>query len=65
MNPFYFITNANNDIMIYVSAIVTQTTTDTLLDYVLRFMEAQNRVSDKQITPLDALKIYHEMVRAR
>ena len=39
--------------------------TDTLLDYVLRFMEAQNRVSDKQITPLDALKIYHEMIRAR
>lgn len=39
--------------------------TDTLLNYVLRFMEAQNRVSEKQITPLDALKIYHEIVRAK
>ena len=39
--------------------------TDTLLDYVLRFMEAQNRVSDKRITPLEALKIYHEIVRAK
>lgn len=39
--------------------------TDTLLDYVFRFMKAQNRVSDKQITPLDALKIYHEIVKAK
>ena len=39
--------------------------TGTLLDYVFRFMKAQNRVSDKQITPLDALKIYHEIVRAK
>ena len=39
--------------------------TDTLLDYVLRFMEAQNKVSDMRITPLVALKIYNEIVRAK
>ena len=39
--------------------------TDTLLNYVLRFMEAQNKISGKSITPLDALKIYHEIVRAK
>lgn len=38
---------------------------DTLLDYVFRFAAAQNRVSGKKITPLEALKIYHELVRAK
>lgn len=39
--------------------------TDTLLNYVFRFTEAQNRVSDKKISPLEALKIYHEIAKAR
>ncbi len=39
--------------------------TDTLLDYVFRFADAQNRVSEKKITPLEALKIYHEITRAK
>lgn len=38
---------------------------DTLLEYVFRFASAQNRVSEKKITPLEALKIYHEITRAR
>lgn len=38
---------------------------DTLFDYVLRFADAQNRVSGKKITPLEALKIYHEITRAK
>lgn len=36
---------------------------DTLLDYVFRFVTAQNRVSGKKISALEALKIYHEMVK--
>lgn len=39
--------------------------TDTLLNYVFRFAETQNRVANKKITPLEALKIYNEMVKAR
>lgn len=39
--------------------------TDTLLDYVFRFVDAQNRVSGKKVTPLEALKIYHEITKAR
>lgn len=38
---------------------------DMLLDYVFKFAHAQNRVSDKKITPLEALKIYNEMLRTR
>lgn len=38
---------------------------DTLLNYIFRFAAAQNRVSSKKITPLEVLKIYHEIVKAR
>ena len=40
------------------------TSKDTLLNYVFRFADAQNRATGKKITPLDALKIYHEITKA-
>ena len=38
---------------------------DTLLDYIFRVASAQIRISGKSISPLEALKIYHEIIRAK
>lgn len=38
--------------------------TDTLLHYILKAVEAHNRISDKKITPLEAIKMYLEMTKA-
>lgn len=37
---------------------------DTLLDYVFKFMQSHNKINDKKITPLQALKIYMDMTKA-
>ena len=38
---------------------------DTLLDYVFRFVSAQNRVSNKKISAVEALRIYHEVIKGK
>lgn len=37
---------------------------DTLLHYVLQFAKAHNKLSPEKITPLQALKIYMELIKA-
>lgn len=37
---------------------------DTLLNYVFKFMQTQNKITNTKITPLQALKIYHEITKA-
>ena len=38
---------------------------DTLLNYVFRVVESHNALIENKITPLQALKIYHDIIKPR